>query len=420
MLLQQLYRILIYFALPFAFLRLAWRSLKDPAYRKRWSERLGFFKANHQSVIWVHGVSMGEVIMAAPLIRALMSNSAKNRVLVTTMTISGSQKAQQLFGDGVDHIYLPYDTPDAVARFYKKTKPCVALILETEIWPNYFLGAKRRGIPLYMINARISPMAMNRYRLLKNFFKHILNQCTFIAAQSPQDMSRFLELGVSSEKVANYGNLKFDLTIPPDIHERGSALRAQLGSDRPIWVAASTHEGEEKVVLAIHEKIRSQFPNALLILVPRHKERFDAVAKLIQDQGVSYVRRSEKTVLPQEASVFLGDTLGEMLLFYAASDVALVCGSIKPIGGHNSLEAAALGIPVMVGPHTETCEEVTALLKQAGALWQFQSIDEIPPALEKLFLDASLRHQMGRAGLEVVAQNAGIVKKIRDLISIQF
>jgi len=412
-----LYRILVYVALPFAFLRLGWRGRDNIAYRQRWSERLGFFNAPKKTGgIWIHGVSLGEIVMATPLIRALIAQANGAPVTITTMTITGSQRVQQLFGDQVFHVYLPYDTPDAVKRFLDKVQPSVTLILETEIWPNFYVALKKRNIPLYIINARISPTAMRRYKLITQLMKTALDQVTFIAAQSEQDLQRFLELGANPDKVKRLGNLKFDITIPEKAKEQGKLLRQQIGEQRKVWIAASTHEGEEDVILALHKKILETVPNALLILVPRHPERFEKVAQLIKDQNFILARRSEHQTITEVTNVYLGDTMGEMLTLYATSDVAVVCGSIKPIGGQNSLEPAALSVPPIVGPYTGNCEEITEQLKSAGGLLQYSDNQLIGDAVEKLLTDKTQRDTMGQAAQRVVAENAGVLQRVLKLV----
>lgn len=412
-----LYRILIYLALPFAFIRLWWRGRKNAAYRQRWSERLGFFKPLAvQGGIWIHGVSFGEIVMATPLIKALIAQSNGTPVIVTTMTITGSDQVKKVFGDTVFHIHLPYDTLCSVKQFFNKTNPSVALILETEIWPNYYHECKKRNIPLYMINARISPVAMKRYECIRSLIKTTLAQTHFIAAQSEQDKQRFLALGADPKKIERIGNLKFDITLPEDMVEKGKALRQELGISRKVWIAASTHEGEEEIILGLHRKIREVIPEALLILVPRHPERFDKIADLINTHHFSLARRSKQQYVTSDTAVYLGDTMGEMLLLYAASDIAVVCGSIKPIGGHNSLEAAALGVPIIVGPYTNSCEEVTAQLKEAGALLQFEDSALIGETVQDLLLNDIKRAEMGNAGLRAVSENAGVLKRVVGMV----
>jgi 3-deoxy-D-manno-octulosonic-acid transferase len=412
-----LYKILVYIALPFAFLRLWLRGKNDIAYRQRWKERLGFFpQIPTQGAIWIHGVSLGEIVMATPLIKELIARAGDAKVVVTTMTITGSARVKQLFSDKVVHVHLPYDTPTSVKRFYNLIKPKVAIILETEIWPNYYFEARKRNIPLYIVNARISPAALKRYELVRPLIGETLNQATFIATQSSQDTERFLGLGADPKKLSRFGNLKFDLKLPENILEKGKALRAQIAPDRPVWIAASTHEGEEEVVLNLHKKILKTIPSALLILVPRHNDRFDKVAQLIQDHGLQSARRSKQDPVSDQTNVYLSDTMGEMLLMYATTDVALVCGSIKPIGGHNSLEAAALGVPVIVGQYTGNCEEVTEQLKSAGALLQFSQPEKIGDAIENLLGNSQEREKMGQAGLNVVAENSGVLEKVLKLV----
>jgi 3-deoxy-D-manno-octulosonic-acid transferase len=417
-----LYTALLYLLLPPIVLRLLWRSRAQPAYRQRIGERFGCVPAPAQPVaIWVHAVSVGETLAATPLIRALLDRHGAGRVLVTTTTPTGSERVRAIFGAEVLHVYAPYDLPQALACFLARMRPQCVVVMETELWPNLFHALTARGVPLVIANARLSPASYRGYRRLRRFAAATLGQCSAIAAQSAADAERFRGLGAPPQRVHEIGNLKFDQTPPPAQIDAGRALRARIGAARPVWIAASTHAGEEPRVLAAHRALLRTRPDALLILVPRHPQRFDAVATIIERTGLAYARRSQSVAIPVSrfpVPVLLGDSMGELFVYYAAADAAFVGGSLLPAGGHNVLEPAALGMPVLFGPHMDNFGAARDLLLAAGAAMQVDD-STLAATLAALLGDASRRARMGAAGKDVVDTNRGACARLLALIEAQ-
>ncbi|MGH8504809.1 MAG: lipid IV(A) 3-deoxy-D-manno-octulosonic acid transferase [Stenotrophobium sp.] len=416
---RALYTVLLYLLVPFVLLRLLWRGLALRDYWCRWSERFGFVAPPPQEVaVWVHAVSVGESLAALPLIRALIARHGKGRVLVTTMTPTGSARVRESLGDAVLHTYVPYDLPDAVARFIARMRPRQVVVMETELWPNLFRALARRGIPLTIANARLSPRSFRGYSRLRNAIRGVLADCTQIAAQSEADAQRFRELGAAPSRVSVMGNIKFDMALPETQIAQGRAMRETGGGRWQTWIAASTHEGEEEVALAAHREILKTLPDAQLILVPRHPQRFDAVARLIEKSGLGYTRRSALTagVSDSAAPVLLGDSMGEMFLYYAMSNVAFVGGSLVPVGGHNVLEPAALSLPVLFGMHMHNFVAARDLLLQSGAAEQVETAVALAPAVLGLLQDAQRARGMGAAGARAVAANRGALARLLALI----
>lgn len=411
-----LYNCLLYLIGPLIFVRLWWRGRWQPDYRKRLGERLGFIPKPPGSVaIWIHAVSVGESIAAIPLIEALIGRNEGRHIWVTTTTPTGSARISAALGSRVLHSYAPYDWPGSVARFLRKVRPSKIVIMETEIWPNLFRAASRAGIPLVIANARLSPRSYRGYRRLQGAIHHVLADCRLIAAQSLADAERFSSLGAPN--VQSIGNLKFDLGVPKQQVMAGHRLRAAFGINRPVWVAASTHEGEEEAVLAAHRVILDSMPDALLVLVPRHPERFQAVWALIQQKGFHALRRSTTDDdQPSAGPIYLGDTMGEMHTYLAAADVAFVGGSLVGIGGHNVLEPAALGLPVLFGPHMHNFEEARTLLTEAGAAIQVNDSQSLAFQVRRLFADPELREKLGNAGREKVEKNRGALARLLQAI----
>jgi 3-deoxy-D-manno-octulosonic-acid transferase len=300
------------------------RGLTNRAYLHRLGERLGIGYPRLERCIWVHAVSVGEVVAAVPLIRALSNRYPDRPLLVTTVTPTGAARVDALFGDQVSHTYIPFETPPMVNRFFAATNPEVALVLETEIWPNLYRGCGVRGIPLVLVSARISPKSVRSYRRLLPLFRETLSHGIVIAAQSDADAERFLSLGAAPERTRVTGNIKFDVELAVDLTLHGRELRSKLFGDRPVWIAASTHEGEEELVLEAHRILLEQHPDLLLVLVPRHPQRFQGVRELAEKQRMSVVARTDDVPCDAATQVFLGDTMGELTLFYAAADVAFV------------------------------------------------------------------------------------------------
>lgn len=410
-----LYSLILYALVPVVLLRLLYRGLGNPAYWQRWAERFAFFhRPGLQSPIWVHAVSVGEVQAALPLIRSLQQQYPNQDLVVTTMTPTGSQRVQDLLGNEVFHVYLPYDLPGAVRRFLQTIQPCMALVMETELWPNLYHACAKQNIPVVVANARLSPRSAKGYAKLSALVRHTFKDITLIAAQSQADAERFKTLGAEAEQIRTMGNIKFDVPLPKDVVAQGRELRQQLGESRPVWMAASTHEGEEAMLLDVHEKLLHKYPHLLLVLVPRHPERFPKVASLVERKGLSLMRRTHGGTCTPETQVFLGDTLGELPLFYAASDCAFVGGSLVPVGGHNMLEPAALGVPVITGSHLHNFMEVSEAMLEAGAAVKVEDAAALVAVLVSLLDDALRRKDMGMAGQQLVAENQGALKRLLD------
>lgn len=418
---RALYTVLLYLLTPFVLLRLLWRSHALRAYRQRLPERFGFVPAPAAPIaVWVHAVSVGETLAALPLIRALVERHGAQRVWVTTTTPTGSARVLAELGDSVRHSYAPYDLPDVVARFLHRVRPQQILVMETELWPNLLRAAARRGVPLTIANARLSPRSLRGYARVAGFTRRTLADCTMIAAQSAADAERFRALGAPAARVQVMGNIKFDQALPEAQLALGARLHQRLGA-RPVWCAASTHEGEEEQLLAAHRALLQSHPDALLILVPRHPQRFDVVAKLVEKSAFTLARRSDWDALDAASSldaatkVLLGDSMGEMFAYFAAADLAFVGGSLVPVGGHNVLEPAALGLPVLFGPQMHNFIAARDLLLDAQAAIEI-SADTLAPQLRALFDDPARRAQLGSAGRAVVAANRGALQRLLGLL----
>lgn len=396
---------------------LFWRSLRQPSYRRRLRERFGFgFQPLANPSIVIHAVSVGEVTAGVPMIRALQRRYPRVPIVVTTMTPTGSQRARDLLGDTVVHSYVPYDSPGAVRRFFRWARPSLAVILETEIWPNLFRACGDRRIPLVLANARVSVRSLRRYRILFGLIRDTLSHGIVIGAQSAGDAERFRALGASPQRTHVTGNMKFDFELPPEIASRGAEFRRRHAGSRPVWIAASTHEGEEETVLEAHRDLLRVHPDALLLLVPRHPERFDSVAGLLRRLNVPHTRRSAGESCGAASEVFLGDSMGELTTFYAASDVAFVGGSLAPIGGHNLLEPAVLGLPVLTGPHTFNSPDIAALLVEKGAAQLVGTAGELSRSIARLLADPAERHRIGAAGSKAVEENRGALDRLLRLV----
>jgi 3-deoxy-D-manno-octulosonic-acid transferase len=415
---RTLYTVLFYLGLPWVAIRLWLRARKAPAYAKRIGERFSLGLPPMQpGGIWVHAVSVGESIAAAPLIRALLLRYPQLPITVTCMTPTGSERIQALFANEprIQHCYLPYDLPCAARRFLDRVRPTLAVIMETELWPNHIHQCARRGIPVALANARLSERSARGYARFPRLTRPMLGEMSLFAVQTEAEAERFRQLGARTDTVEVTGSIKFDLTIDPQLLESASALRRQWQAvDRPVWIAASTHEGEDEVVLAAHQRLLASYPDALLILVPRHPERFDSVAQLCEREGFATVRRSSAQPVTAQTSVLLGDTMGELLFLYALADSAFVGGSLVPNGGHNLLEPAALAKPVLSGPHLFNFLEIAAQLRAAGALQEVEDAESLALAVQRLFELPRDAQRMAEAGLKVMRSNQGALQRLLD------
>jgi len=410
------YSLLIYAAVPFAFVVVLWRGLRDRSYWQGLSERFGGgARVGLTGTVWLHAVSLGEMSAAAPLLRALRFKYPHNSLVLTTATPTGRARAKSLFGDTVDVRFLPYDTPGAVARFLDRIRPRLAIIMETELWPNLYAECEHRGVPLVLASARLSAKSVSRYRRFGGLFRGIFSASSLIAAQTQGDAERFIAIGAQSARTHVVGNIKFD--IEPRDEASGRESRASLGrSARPTWIAGSTHAGEDEQVLAAHGALLAEAPDTLLILAPRHPDRFRAVADLLDDRGLRFTRRSEGVAPDGATQVLLVDTVGELGALYAAADVAFVGGSLVPIGGHNLLEPAALGIPVLTGPYYSNGKDIARLLLARGAALQVNDAQELAAVVKRLLGDPAERRRVGAAGKEIVESNRGSVARLLALI----
>jgi 3-deoxy-D-manno-octulosonic-acid transferase len=415
---RTLYTALFYLGLPLVAIRLWLRSRKAPAYAKRIGERFSYGMPPLQpGGIWVHAVSVGESIAAAPMIRALLQRYPQLPITVTCMTPTGSERIQALFANEprIQHCYLPYDLPCAAARFLDHAKPKLAVIMETELWPNHIHQCAKRGIPVALANGRLSERSAKGYGRFSKLTAPMLAEMSFFAVQTEAEAQRFRDLGARPQTVEVTGSIKFDLTIDPQLLQRAAELRGQWQAlERPVWIAASTHEGEDEVVLDAHRRLLANYPNALLILVPRHPERFNSVFELCQREGFATVRRSSGANVEANTSVLLGDTMGELLFLYALADSAFVGGSLVPNGGHNLLEPAALAKPVISGPHLFNFLDIAAQLREAGALAEVDDAEGLAVAVQRLFELPRDAQRMAEAGLAVMRRNQGALQRLLD------
>jgi len=414
---RKTYSLLIYLVTPLALLYLAFRGLRSSDYLKRWPERFAFFKAPKATGgIVVHAASMGEVNAASVLIRELGKHHAEFPLCLTSLTPTGSDRVRTLFTDTVFHVYAPLDLPGAVKRFFERVQPRLLIIMETEIWPNLYHEAASRNIPILIANARISENSVGGYKRFRKITTAALNQVSRIAAQSSKDAARLIEIGADEARLAVTGNLKFDVRLPPSLIEQGDSIRLAWGTDRLVLLAGSTHEGDEGPLLEAFIGILETYPGALLVLVPRHPERFGRAAQLARSAGLRVSMRSEGVSCPRTTQCFVIDSMGELLRYYAACDVAFVGGSIATTGGQNVLEPAALCKPVLVGPHTFNFEEITRQLIDCQAALRIQNAGELEEAVRRLFNDPELRDRMGRAGLKLVKGGQGALDRTLEIV----
>lgn len=416
---RRLYSLLFYFVIPFVILRLWWRSLKNPAYRQRWLERFGIYSQTYsQNVIWFHAVSVGECEALFPLIFLIQNRLPQRAILITTTTPTGSARVKTVLGESVQHVYLPYDLPNVIARFLKTFKPKIAVIVETEIWANLYHACAAQQIPLYLINARLSEKSVRGYQKIPALAIPALNAITKIATQTENDKNRFISIGANPDKIQNLGNIKFDVTVSDAILSEGHALKNILFAARFILLAASTHDGEEALLLACYAKLKLKIPELLLAIAPRHPERFATVKTLAKNAGFNLITRTSQKFCDNKTDIFLIDTLGELKLFYAAADIAFVGGSFVPIGGHNVLEAAAVGVPVLFGLEMRNFAQIAEKMLVEQAAIQCENITELETAVIKLYTQPELRCDLITRAKNFVAQNQGATERIYHLLNL--
>jgi 3-deoxy-D-manno-octulosonic-acid transferase len=409
----------LYLLVPWVFLRLIWRGLANPAYFQRWPERFGFIpRLADDGLIWVHAVSVGETRAAVPMVEQLLGRYPRRRLLITTMTPTGSDQVRALFGKRVEHCYVPYDLPDAVARFLSRARPRLGIIMETEYWPNLYHACAARRIPLLVANVRLSERSMHGYLRFAALSRQTVNNVSLFGVQARADAARLQRIGAPASRVRITGNIKFELEFPASQFELAQVVRREWGQERPVWIAASTREGEEEYVLAAFAAARRQFPDLLLVLVPRHPERFAGVELLCQKSGFKTELRSEQQGRPLDESVqvYIGDTMGELMTLYAASDVAYVGGSLVNTGGHNLLEPCAVGVPVIFGPHVFNFVEVSRLVLEREAGLQVRSAEELGETVVHLLADANRRDAIGENGKRLIEENKGALHKTLALV----
>lgn len=420
MLARWIYSLVFYLAVPALLYRLHKRAKLNPGYALRKAERFGRYSTSATPAltqcVWIHTVSVGEFIAAQPLIEKLLAEYPHLPMLVTTMTPTGSDRVRAALGERVHHVYLPYDLPGAFQRFLKHFNPKLLVVMETELWPNMIHYTSRRGVPVIIANARLSAKSAQGYKKVLPLVRPMLREVSLVAAQSGPDGERFQDLGLPPASLQVTGTIKFDLNIDANLRAQAQTLREQWGKARPVFIAASTHEGEDEQVLEAYKLVHEAFPEALLVLVPRHPERFDAVASLVQQQGWKLARHSQAEPVNEATNVVLGDTMGELLKMLGAADIAFIGGSLEPVGGHNMLESLAMGTPAITGPHVFNFQMVADLLEEMEVLETICTPIGLGDEVVRLLKDESTRQQLAERGLAVVSANRGAMDRLLDLI----
>jgi len=411
------YVVFTYLMLPLICLHLLYKSLGDRNYLKRINERFGF-NGNplNEEIIWIHAVSYGEVKAASSLVYQLIRRYPNKQILLTTYTPTGSALIQELFGDSVHHVYLPYDLNGAVTRFFRWANPEISIIIETELWPNIFHYCGKLDVPLVLASACVSNKSIKLYRLLLWLFQEAVSHGIVVGAQTEEEAKKFISMGASESRTFVTGNIKFDYTTPDGLVEKAQKFRKEFALDKQIWVAGSTHKGEEKIILDAHKRIMETYPDALLIIAPRRPERFQSVLNLIDKKGFSSVSRSNGIKISETTQVILADTMGELPMYYSASSVSFVGGSLLKTGGHNLLEPASLGTPIITGPILFGVEEIANMLQANDALEIIHDAEELSATVCELLSNSSHREKMVKAARRVVDKNRGSIQKLLSLI----
>lgn len=426
---RMIYSLFLYLATPWIFFRLWWRGRRFPVFRQRWKERLGIFKAPKPQGIWIHSVSLGESIAATPLIKKLQKNYPRLPLTITTTTPAGSEWVQKTFGDSVFHVYLPYDWPHAVKRFLNQIQPRLGIIMETELWPNLLHACQSAKLPILLANARLSPRSTRGYRYIKPIMNKMWQGITAIAANHYQDAKNFLALGFPAKKMSVVGNIKYDLEIPDTVLEKSKEVRKQLGWHKKIWIAASTHPPEHTIILDTFKILKNDFPDLLLLWVPRHLENVEPMMAQSEKSGWHTVKRSQliASAIPAEPTIptkaetlsldiVIGDSIGELLLLYAASDIAFVGGSLFPQGGHNVLEPVALKIPVVSGPYIFNFSGINEQLKSVHGIRYADEAKSLAEAIKLLLENYQEKQHQIMAAHEIFMSNQGSITKHMQII----
>jgi 3-deoxy-D-manno-octulosonic-acid transferase len=409
---RTLYSALGLLVAPLLPLRLWWRGRREPGYRAHVRERFGAYAPGPQVDVWIHAVSVGETRAAAPLIDALREQFPRATLLLTHMTATGRTTGRALFGERVQQAYLPYDLPFAAAAFFRRFRPRLGVLLETELWPNIVASAARERVPLYLVNARLSARSAARYARLRRLTHETLHLLAGIGAQTAADAERLRELGANP--IAVTGSLKFDIEVPAAALTLGDQLRERFGVARPVWLAASTRDGEEELLF---DALAALPAESLLVVAPRHPQRFEVVAELLRRRGIVFQRRSDEAPIAATTRVVLGDSMGEMFAYYAAADLAFIGGSLLPFGAQNLLEACAVGTPVLAGPHTFNFAEATELALAAGAALRINDARDLMRNVEQLLTDAGTRSRMSAAGRAFYQAHRGATQRTLALLA---
>jgi 3-deoxy-D-manno-octulosonic-acid transferase len=414
------YSIILYLIQPIIVARLFWRSLKTPAHRDRFIQRYGFVSNIPEGCLWIHAVSVGETIASEVMVKRLQQQYPEFALLITSTTTTGSAQVKKTFGDSVYQAYVPYDLPGSVARFIAKVKPLQCIIMETELWPNLISGCAKNNVPVVIANARLSQKSKRGYERFAAITKPMLQKISCVAVQTDIEKQRFMSLGLPNDRVEVCGSIKYDIALTDKVTSQAEQWRDQWQvKDRPVWIGASTHKGEDEILLQAHQALLAQFNNALLILVPRHPERFESVYKLCQNADLSVARRSNNETVADGCQVLLADTMGELMALYGTANVAFIGGSLVANGGHNMLEAAVWGLPILSGSSVFNFTEIAEKLITAGGMKTTASATEISAQLVKLFSDAGYAKEMGDAAARLQDSNRGALDKLLTVVSRQ-
>ncbi|KAF3984187.1 MAG: 3-deoxy-D-manno-octulosonic acid transferase [Methylococcales symbiont of Hymedesmia sp. n. MRB-2018] len=411
------YTILFYLLTPFILLRLYWRGIKAPEYRKRWLERLAIYQKQYSAnVIWIHAVSVGEAEAVFPLVKQLQAISPSNNILITTTTPTGSARVQAVLNNTVEHVYLPYDLPVVVKQFLSVFKPKIAIIMEKEIWPNLYIQCADNHIPLMIINARLSANSAKGYKKIAALVKPALSKVCWVLTQTKEDRRRFIDIGARGEKVSVSGNIKFDLAIDNNIVQQAKKIKKECFINRFVWIIASTHEGEESIFLELYLQLKKQIPELLLLIVPRHPERFNSVKSLVEEANLNVCMRSTGQLCTDATDVYIADTMGELKLLYGVADICFVAGSMVPVGGHNVLEPAVMEVPVLFGPYMMNFKEIARNVIDIGAAIQCETNTQILDAVLRLYDDSDFSVEMVEKAALFIQQSKGATEKTVGII----